>query len=52
MARVSNDGLSSPTLADGVGYLWWFSGNGEDTYGVVVLVEALGAVGLARAARN
>jgi hypothetical protein len=31
---------------------WWFSGDIDDTYGVVVPVEALGGVGLARVAKN
>jgi hypothetical protein len=42
--RAGDDVLFSPNLGVGVGVLWWFSDDDEDTYGAVALVEALGAV--------
>jgi hypothetical protein len=44
--------LFSSNLGDGEGVLWQFSGDDEDPTGAVVHVEASGAVGLARAAKN
>jgi hypothetical protein len=33
MVRASDVNLFSLTLGNGVGCLWWFFGNDEDTYG-------------------